>query len=127
VAMKSPACRKVGLRTEALTALMRRCGGTYDDAELEEAFRRHSIMMPMVAVDPAFRAMRGEPRFRKIVAETGLGIWRRVRRRVRRSKRRCGGTHDVADGPRFCGDARRAAVPEDCCGDGAEALAAWVD
>ena len=50
----------LGSRAEALTAI-------------EEAFRRHSMMMPMVAVDPAFRAMRGEARFRKIVAEMGLG------------------------------------------------------
>jgi DNA-binding winged helix-turn-helix (wHTH) protein/TolB-like protein/Flp pilus assembly protein TadD len=40
---------------------------------LEEAFRTHSPMMPLTAVDPGFASIRGEPRFRKIVADLGLG------------------------------------------------------
>ena len=55
------ACRLawLGSRGEALTAL-------------EEAFRSHSLMMPMVAVDPAFVTIRNEPGFRRIVQDLGL-------------------------------------------------------
>ena len=51
----------LGLREDALTAL-------------EDAFKNRSLMMPLVAVDPGFTAIRDEPRFRKIVSEMKLGI-----------------------------------------------------
>ncbi len=41
-------------------------------AALEEAFTSRSVMMPLVAVDPGFAALRNEPRFRKIVTDMGL-------------------------------------------------------
>ena len=40
--------------------------------ELEDAFRRRSMMMPLVASDPAFKSIRKEPRFQKIVRDMGL-------------------------------------------------------
>jgi DNA-binding winged helix-turn-helix (wHTH) protein/TolB-like protein/Tfp pilus assembly protein PilF len=48
--------------------------GSSDEAlaELEEAFRSRSTMMPLVASDPAFRSIRKEPRFRKVVHDMGL-------------------------------------------------------
>jgi hypothetical protein len=48
--------------------------GSRDEAlsELEEAFRRRSTMMPLVASDPAFASIRKEPRFRKVVYDMGL-------------------------------------------------------
>jgi DNA-binding winged helix-turn-helix (wHTH) protein/TolB-like protein len=49
----------VGSRDEAL-------------AEVEEAFRTRSSMMPLVAVDPAFASIRKEARFQKIVHDMGL-------------------------------------------------------
>jgi DNA-binding winged helix-turn-helix (wHTH) protein/TolB-like protein/thioredoxin-like negative regulator of GroEL len=39
---------------------------------LEAAFRAHSSMMPMVAADPAFAAIRGTDRFQRIVHDMGL-------------------------------------------------------
>jgi TolB-like protein/thioredoxin-like negative regulator of GroEL len=39
---------------------------------LEEAFRGRSLMMPLVAVDPGFLPIRGNPRFQKIVKELKL-------------------------------------------------------
>ena len=39
---------------------------------LEEAFQSRSLMIPLAAVDPAFAAIREEPRFRKIVTDMGL-------------------------------------------------------
>jgi DNA-binding winged helix-turn-helix (wHTH) protein/TolB-like protein/Flp pilus assembly protein TadD len=49
----------LGLREEAL-------------AEVEEAFRTRSSMMPLVAVDPAFASIRSEARFQKITRDMGL-------------------------------------------------------
>jgi DNA-binding winged helix-turn-helix (wHTH) protein/TolB-like protein/tetratricopeptide (TPR) repeat protein len=49
----------VGARAEALTCL-------------EEAFAKHSPMMPLVAANPAFRALRGEARFRAILTRMAL-------------------------------------------------------
>jgi DNA-binding winged helix-turn-helix (wHTH) protein/TolB-like protein/Tfp pilus assembly protein PilF len=40
--------------------------------DLEEAFRRHSVMMPLVASDPAFASIRKDPRFLKVVRGMGL-------------------------------------------------------
>ena len=39
---------------------------------LEEAFARHNMMMPLIASDPAFRAIRTEPRFQAIVRRMAL-------------------------------------------------------
>ena len=41
-------------------------------AEVEEAFRARSSMMPLVAVDPAFASIRKEARFQKVVRDMGL-------------------------------------------------------
>lgn len=41
-------------------------------SEIEDAFRRRSTMMPLVAVDPAFASIRKEARFRKVVQDMGL-------------------------------------------------------
>jgi hypothetical protein len=49
----------VGSREEAL-------------AELENAFRGRSMLMPLVAVDPAFAALRKEARFQKVVRDMRL-------------------------------------------------------
>jgi len=49
----------VGSREEAL-------------AEVEEAFRARSSMMPLVAVDPAFTSIRKEARFQKVIRDMGL-------------------------------------------------------
>jgi serine/threonine-protein kinase len=49
----------LGSREEALT-------------QLEEALRLRSASMPLVAADPAFGALRGEARFRKVVEAMGL-------------------------------------------------------
>jgi TolB-like protein/Tfp pilus assembly protein PilF len=40
--------------------------------ELDEALRSRSLMMPLVAVDPAFAALRNEERFRKVVRDMRL-------------------------------------------------------
>jgi hypothetical protein len=39
---------------------------------IEEALRSRSPMMPLVAVDPAFAALRGDARFRAVVKAMGL-------------------------------------------------------
>jgi DNA-binding winged helix-turn-helix (wHTH) protein/TolB-like protein/thioredoxin-like negative regulator of GroEL len=41
-------------------------------AQVEDAFRKRSGMMPLVAVDPAFASIRNDPRFEKIVRQMGL-------------------------------------------------------
>ena len=51
----------LGSRGEALTAL-------------EEGLRSHNLMMPLVAVDPAFAVIRDEARFRKIVQDMKLAM-----------------------------------------------------
>jgi hypothetical protein len=51
----------LGSRAEALAAL-------------EEGLAKRSLMMPLIAADPAFRAIRDEPRFRAIAGRMGLLI-----------------------------------------------------
>ena len=46
-------------RPEALTAL-------------EQGFAERNPMMPLIAADPAFRTIRDQPRFRKLVSRMGL-------------------------------------------------------
>jgi hypothetical protein len=48
--------------------------GSRDEAldALEQGFQNRSMMMPMVAVDPAFASLRDHARFRKIVHDLGL-------------------------------------------------------
>ncbi len=49
----------LGSRSEALTAL-------------EAGFAERNPMMPLIAADPAFRTIREEPRFRKLITRMGL-------------------------------------------------------
>jgi DNA-binding winged helix-turn-helix (wHTH) protein/TolB-like protein len=49
----------LGSRPEALTAL-------------EQGFAERNVMMPMIAADPAFRTIRDEPRFQRLVSRMGL-------------------------------------------------------
>ena len=49
----------VGSREETLT-------------QIEAAFQARSSMMPLIAVDPAFAALRNEPRFQKVVRDMRL-------------------------------------------------------
>ena len=49
----------LGSHPEALTAL-------------EQGFAERNPMMSMIAVDPAFRTIRDEPRFRRLVSRMGL-------------------------------------------------------
>jgi len=41
-------------------------------SEIEAAVLEHSPMMPLVAVDPGFAAIRDDARFRKVVHDLGL-------------------------------------------------------
>lgn len=41
-------------------------------AALEDAFKSRNMMMPLIAVDPAFRSLREDGRFRKLVVELDL-------------------------------------------------------
>src|SRR5579872_5496328 len=40
--------------------------------ELDHAYESHSVMMPLVKVDPAFTSLRGEPAFEALVAKVGI-------------------------------------------------------
>ena len=40
--------------------------------ELDHAYQAHSVMMPLVKVDPAFTSLRGEPAFEALVAKVGI-------------------------------------------------------
>lgn len=40
--------------------------------ELDHAYESHSVMMPLVKVDPAFTGLRGEPAFEALVAKVGI-------------------------------------------------------
>jgi DNA-binding winged helix-turn-helix (wHTH) protein/TolB-like protein/Flp pilus assembly protein TadD len=41
-------------------------------AALEQGFAERNLMMPFIAADPAFRTLRDEPRFRRLVSRMGL-------------------------------------------------------